>query len=141
VGVSLIDDVGRIAAVAADYALPGEEVAAVLPVELAVAERLYLCAFADLDGVRSWLALDDGGTPVTSRKRLRDVASIAALCEVAEETAAEPPEEPRIASISYLDSVGSTGDNGSVAGAIQGALPVVDELAKDIEGNYKLELT
>jgi hypothetical protein len=140
--VALTEDVGRIAAAAVVYALPGEEVAAVLPVEPAVGERLYLCAFADLDGVQSWLALDDAGTPVTSRKRVRDAASIAALCEVAEETASTPPpDEPRIASSSYLDSVGALAENGGVAGAIQGALPAVEELAKDIEGKYKLQLT
>jgi hypothetical protein len=140
--VALTEDVGRIAAAAAAYALPGEEVAAVLPVEPTVGERLYLCAFGDAEGVQSWLALDDDGVPVTSRKRVRDAASIAALCEVAEETATTPPlEEPRVASISYLDSVGATAENGNLAAAIQGALPAVDELAKDIEGNYKLELT
>ncbi len=42
-------------------------------------------AYAGTDG-RSWLALDDGGRPVEERALVRQAASIAALCEVAEET-------------------------------------------------------
>ena len=48
---------------------------------------MYLCAF-DGGGGRSWLALDGAGAPVTSRRAVRDAASIAALCELAEEVAA-----------------------------------------------------
>jgi hypothetical protein len=78
---------------------------------------------------------------VTSRTRVRDAASIAALCEVAEESAELPPAaEPRVASLAYLDSLGAESRNGGFAAALQGALPAVDELAKDVEGNYKLEL-
>lgn len=112
-----------------------------LPVELATGERVYLCAFAGPDDVPSWLALDEDGSPVTSRKRVRDAASIAALVEVAEESIDKPQaEEPRLASLAYLDSLAAQA-TGSVALVIQGAEPVVDELAKDIEGNYRLELT
>jgi hypothetical protein len=140
--VALSDDVHRIAERAAAHAAPGEEVAAVLPVELATGERLYLCAFTAPGGGQSWLALDHDGAVVTSRKHVRDAASIAALVEVAEESVDLPPtEEPRVASLAYLDSLGAQPANGNIAGAIHGAVPVVDELAKDIEGNYKLELT
>jgi hypothetical protein len=136
-----MDDVSRIAAAAASYAWPGEQVGAVLAVELDAGDRLYLCAFTGADPQQSWLALDDGGSPIRDRKRVRDAASIAALCEVAEESAdVPPPEEPRIASLSYLDSLGAA-RNGTFAAAVQGALPAVDELAKDVEGNYKIELT
>jgi hypothetical protein len=140
--VALSDDLSRIAAAAAAYAAAGEEVAAVLAVEPHPSERLYLCAFTDRDGTQTWLALDDDGAPVTSRNRVRDAASIAALCEVAEETADISPEtEPRVASLSYLDSLGAEAGNGNLAAAVQSALPAVDELATDVEGNYKLELT
>jgi len=139
--VALSDDASRIAAAAAVYARPGEEVAAVLAVESLPGERLYLCAFAGDDGAQTWLALDEDGSPVTSRNRIRDAASIAALCEVAEESADVAPEaEPRVASLAYLDSVGVQARNGDLAAALQGALPAVDELAKDIETNYKVEL-
>jgi hypothetical protein len=139
--VSLVDDVSRIATTAAAYAAPGEDVGAVLPLELEGGDRLYLCAFTDSSPQQSWLLLDDGGSPLSDRKLVRDAASIAALVEVAEESAdVPPPEEPRVASLAYLDSLGTTSRNGDFAAALQGALPVVDELAKDVEGNYKLEL-
>jgi hypothetical protein len=140
--VGLRDDVTRIAAAAASYARPGEEIGAVLTVEPHPGERLYLCAFVDADGAQTWLALDDGGAAVTSRSRVRDAASIAALCEVAEETAEIISDtEPRVASLSYLDSFGAATGNGQLAAAVQGALPAVDELTKDVESNYRLELT
>jgi hypothetical protein len=140
--MGLSDDVSRIAAAAAPYAGAGEEIAAVLTVEPHPGERLYLCAFTDQDGTQTWLAVDEAGAPVTSRSRVRDAASIAALCEVAEESAELPPAaEPRVASLAYLDSLGGESRNGEFAAALQGAVPAVDELAKDVEGNYKLELS
>jgi hypothetical protein len=139
--VSLSEDVGRIAEAAARYAVPGEELAAVLPVEPASGERVYLCAFDLADGSQSWLALDDRGSPLTNRTLIRDAASIAALVEIAEESAAIPTgDEPRLASPAYLDSLGAAGANGDVAGALQTALPAIDELTRDLELNYKLEL-
>jgi hypothetical protein len=123
------------------FAGPGEEVVAVLAVESADGERLYLCGFADGEA-QTWLVLDADGTPVKNRKRVRDAASIAALCEVAEETADVAADgEPRVASLAYLDSLGASTGNGDLAAAIQGALPAVGELAKDVEANYKLQLT
>jgi hypothetical protein len=138
--VSLGEDVGRIAEVAAQYAAPGEELAAVVPVEPASGERVYLCAFARADGTQAWLGLDDRGAPLTNRTLIRDAASIAALVEIAEESAAVPTlDEPRLASPAYLDSLGAVA-NGSVAGALQSALPAIDELTRDLELNYKLDL-
>jgi hypothetical protein len=138
--VALADDLDRIARAAAAHALPGEKVRAVLAVEPAPGERVYLCAFGTAGEVTNWLVLNDDGSPVTDRKRVHDAASIAALCEVVEETVeGGDPSEPRVASLSYLDSLGS--DNGGVASAIQGAVVAVEELTKDIESHYKLELT
>jgi hypothetical protein len=140
-GVRLSDDVTRIAAAAQAYARAGEEIVAVLPAEPRGSERIYLCAFETEDGLQSWIALDDEGEPVVSRKLVRDAASIAALCEIAEESAADAGyEELRVASPAYLDSVGAAALNG-VASALQTAVPAVEELAKDVESNYKLELT
>ncbi len=65
----------------------GDALAAVLPVEPAPGARRYLCAFESADGARSWLVLDAEGRSVTSRRDVRDAVSIAALCEVAEESA------------------------------------------------------
>jgi hypothetical protein len=140
--VALADDLDRIAQAAVAYALPGEEVRAVLAVEPAPGERVYLCAFGSSDDVQSWLVLDDDGSPVTDRKRVHDTASVAALCEVVEETMdGGDPAEPRLASLSYLDSLGSATEDGEVAAAVQGAVPAVEELTKDVESHYKLELT
>jgi hypothetical protein len=132
--VALSEDVSRIAAVAAGRAAPGQRVVAVLPVESAAGERVYLCAFADADGNQEWLAFTDDGAPVQSRERVREAASIAALVEVAEEAAERIADGPRLASLPYLDSIG--GDS-----SIVGAVPAVDELTRDVEQNYKLELS
>ena len=140
--MALSDDVERIAEAAARYAAPGEQVTAVIAVEPSSGERLYLCAFARGEEAESWLALDDAGAPVTERERIRDAASIAALVEVAEESAVLPvPPEPRVASPDYLDSLGATAAAGDVVGALQSALPAIDELTRDLELNYKLELS
>jgi hypothetical protein len=132
--VALSDDVSRIAAVAATHAAPGQAVAAVLAVESATGERLYLSAFADAAGNQEWLALTDDGAPVTSRERVREAASIAALVEIAEEAAEHIDDAQRVASLAYLDSIG--GDSSLAA-----ALPAVDELTRDVETHYKLELS
>jgi hypothetical protein len=138
--VSLSEDVGRIAEAAARYAAPGEELAAVVPVEPASGERVYLCAFTQADGTQSWLGLDDRGAPLKNRTLIRDAASIAALVEIAEESAVVPTgAEPRLASPAYLDSLGAAA-NGELAGALQSALPAIDELTRDLELNYKLKL-
>ena len=139
--MALSDDVSRIGEAAARYAAPGEEVAAVIPVEPSSGERLYLCAFVSADGTKGWLTLDDQGVALTDRTRIRAAASIAALVEVAEESVDAPvPAEPRLASPSYLDSLKATTAVADLAGALQSALPAIDELTRDVELNYKLEL-
>jgi hypothetical protein len=136
--VALSDEVSRIADAAAQYAAPGETLAAVIAVEPASGERLYLCAYEAPDRPQGWLVLDDSGEPVSRRELIRDAASIAALVEVAEETTdTEESDQPRLASPAYLDSLGLGGD---LAGALQGALPAIEELTRDVEMNYKLEL-
>jgi len=83
--VALDDDLTRIAEAALAHAQPGETVSAVIPTEPETGVRVYLCAF---DGPEaSWLALDAGGQAVRSRTLVRDAVSIAAMCEVAEESA------------------------------------------------------
>ena len=181
--MSVAEDVGRIASAAAAFAGPGENLAGVLATET-LGMRIYLCAFESAEG-RGWLALGADAEPLTDRRLVREAASIAALCEVAEESAggghltelrarlAELREtdnpigieeaeaaasaladtlqlEPRIASGAYLDALGSAsrrleqalGDSGDspFAAAMQAALGAVEELAADVEGNYKLAL-
>jgi hypothetical protein len=85
--VSLSDDLEGIAAVVEGQAEAGELLSGILATEARPGERVYLCAY-DAGGGRRWLALDSAGVPVRSRQALRDAASIAALCELAEEVAA-----------------------------------------------------
>ena len=62
---------------------------AILPTEARAGRRIYLCAFGGTDGeAESWLGLDAAGRPVVERQVVRDAVSIAAMCELAEETAA-----------------------------------------------------
>ncbi len=85
--MALSDDLERIAVAAASFAAPGERVTGILAAEPLGAGRVYLCAYESGDGGHTWLALDDLGAPVESRRLVHDAASLAALCEVAEETA------------------------------------------------------
>jgi hypothetical protein len=84
--VELTDDLRRIADTAVRYADDGEELTGILAAEPAEAIRVYLCSYG-LGEERRWLALDADGRPVERRSILRDAVSIAALCELAEESA------------------------------------------------------
>jgi hypothetical protein len=181
--MSLAEDVGHIASAAAAFAEPGEDLAGVLVTET-LGRRIYLCAFESAEG-RSWLAFGADAQAVTEGRLVREAASLAALCEVAEESAggghlaelqarlAELREtdnpagieeaeaaaaaladtlqpEPRIASGAYLDALGAAsrrleqalGESGAspFAAAMQAAVGSVEELAADVEGNYKIPL-
>jgi len=83
--MAVADDVARIRDAAATFAAPGEEVAGVLVAET-LGRRVYLCAF-DSSAGRAWLALDDDARPLTEGRLIREAASLAALCEVAEDSA------------------------------------------------------
>ena len=82
----LSGDLERIAETAATFAAPDERVAGVVAAEPLGAARLYLCAYESGDR-HAWLAFDDDGRPVASRRLVREATSLAALCELAEETA------------------------------------------------------
>src|SRR5919198_4574313 len=184
--MSLREELERVAEEARRLAAPGETLAGLLAAEPAPGSRVYLCAFADEAGSRTWIALDAERERVTSRAAVREAVSIAALCELAEETAAggdverlrsdlatlrlteSPPgieeaEEaaleleralgspPRLATPGYLDAVGAAtvrleqtlGEAGAspFATALKQGLVAVDELAAEVEGRDKLELT
>ena len=85
--MALADELEGIAASVALFANEGEELVGVLAAEPASGERLYVCAFAR-EEERSWLVVDAEGAPVEDRARIREAVSIAAVCELAEETAA-----------------------------------------------------
>ena len=84
--VALGEDLERLAAAAAAYADGDERVSGVVAAEPALGRRVYLCSFEGPRG-RTWLALDGDERPVDARSTLREAVSIAALCEVAEESA------------------------------------------------------
>jgi hypothetical protein len=84
--MSLDDDLRRTADAAVRYAAPGEELAGIVPAEPSSGMRGYLCAFRNGDAA-TWLVLDDEGRPVARRADVREIVSIAALCEVADEVA------------------------------------------------------
>ena len=86
--MGLREELERVAEPARRFAAPGETLAGILAAEPEPGARVYLCAFVDGAGERSWVALDAEGEPITSRAPVREAVSIAALCELAEETAA-----------------------------------------------------
>ncbi len=83
--MAVAEDVARIAGTAAGFAAAGEELGGVLVAET-LGRRVYLCAFESPEG-RAWLALDDDARPLTEGRLVREAASLAGLCEVAEESA------------------------------------------------------
>ena len=85
--MQLTDELRRIADAAVGYADAGEEVVGIVPTGPSSRSRLYLCAYRGTGGETSWLVLDHEGSPVESRAVVREVVSIAALVELAEETA------------------------------------------------------
>jgi hypothetical protein len=80
------DELAAVAAAVADFAEEGERVEGVLAVETVRGERVYLCSF-ERDERRSWLLVDAAGGRIHDRELVHEAASLAALCELAEETA------------------------------------------------------
>jgi hypothetical protein len=84
--MGLSEELERIAQVAQSFTAPGEQLAGLIATESLTAGRVYLCAYDSATG-HAWLALDEAGTPLTDRHTVRESAQIAALCEIAEESA------------------------------------------------------
>lgn len=84
--MSLEEELGAAGEAARGRAAEGEEVVAVIPTEPGSGARVYLCAY-EANGERSWLALDAAGEPIADRVLVRDAVAIAAMCELAEESA------------------------------------------------------
>jgi len=106
------------------------EVSGVLAAESAGGEAAYLVSYGE-DDAREWLLLDGRARPVADRARVREVASLVAMCEVAAELAGAD-DEARVASPAYLDEV-ATADLGAATG-------VVDAFISEVEARYKLPL-
>jgi hypothetical protein len=84
--VGLEEELSTAGESAREHAAEGEEVVAVIPTEPGTGSRVYLCAYQGT-GERSWLALDADGRPIADRVLVRDAVAIAAMCELAEESA------------------------------------------------------
>jgi hypothetical protein len=84
--VSLEEELSAAGEAAQEHAADGEEVVAIIPAEPGSGARVYLCAYEGA-GERSWLALDAACVPIADRVLVRDAVAIAAMCELAEESA------------------------------------------------------
>ena len=84
--MTLEEELGAAREAAERFAGAGEHVEGIVPADPGAGERVYLCTYVH-DSERSWLALDARGEPVGDRSLVRDAVSIAALCELAEESA------------------------------------------------------
>lgn len=85
--MDLAAELEAVATRAAAFAEGDETLTGVLAAEPDERQRLYLCAFSAPGGERSWLVLNDDGEPVERRDCVRDAVAIAAMCEVAEDSA------------------------------------------------------
>lgn len=84
--MTLEEELAAARAAADGHVEDGEEIVGVVPAEPGEGERVYLCAYRQGEEAR-WLAFDAAGSPVTDRGLVRRAVSIAALCELAEESA------------------------------------------------------
>jgi hypothetical protein len=126
--MALTDDLERIAAAAQRLAAPGERVTGVLAAEPYELGRVYLCAYETGDGGRAWLALDDETRPVADARAVREAASLAALCEVAAESAGGPDlEQLRL----RLAELRATGAPAGIDEAVAAADALADALADE----------
>jgi hypothetical protein len=100
--VALSDELEHAAELARVRAEPGAAVSGVLATEAEPGRRVYLCSLDGTDGTRGWLALAQDGSVVTARTDVRAAVSIAALCEVAVDTAGGGDVDGLIAGLADL---------------------------------------
>jgi hypothetical protein len=100
--MALADDIERAAALAAAHVGAGDAVSGVLATEPEPRRRVYLCSIDGADGTRAWLAVGEDGSLLTRRAEVRAAVSIAALCEVAVDSAGGGDLDALIASLADL---------------------------------------
>jgi hypothetical protein len=98
----LQDALDRAAQHALAAAEDGSEVSGVLATEAEPGRRVYVCSVDGADARRAWLAVREDGSVVVSRPELRAAVSIAALCEVAADSAGGGDLDGLIASLADL---------------------------------------
>ncbi len=183
--MALSDELESAADLARSHAEPGATVSGVLATEAEPGRRIYLCSVDGTDGTRSWLAVREDGSAVTARPEVRAAVSIAALCEVAVDTAGggdldgliaslaelrahESPDgiedaeaaalalravigdPPQLATLARLDEIGAAtrrleqeldpGGASPFAAALKAAQGAVQELQREVEAGYLVEL-
>jgi hypothetical protein len=116
----------QIAAAAGAYGT----VTGVLAADSATGVRTYLVAFGEGDALE-WLLVDAEARPLDERARVREVASLIGMCEVAAELAGQD-DEARLASPAYLDEVGTV--------ELGAATAIVEAFVTEVEARYKLPL-
>jgi hypothetical protein len=84
--VGLEEEIVAAAEAALAHAGDGEQLEGVVPTEPGGGARVYLCAYRGGED-QSWLALDSQYRPVADRALVREAVTIAAMCELAEESA------------------------------------------------------
>jgi hypothetical protein len=100
--VSLSDELERAAEHALAAAETGATVSGVIATEAQPGSRVFVCSVDGADRTRGWLALRGDGAVVTTRSDLRAAVSIAALCEIAAESAGGGDLDGLIASLAEL---------------------------------------
>jgi hypothetical protein len=100
--MGLADDLERAAELAGAHLGDGDVVSGVLATEPEPGRRVYVSSVDGADGRRGWLGVREDGSVVTSRAELRAAVSIAALCEVAAESAGGGDLDGLIASLADL---------------------------------------
>lgn len=137
--VELDEELNEAGEAARALAADGEELVAVIPTEPGTGARVYLCAY-ERDGERMWLALDATGNPIADRVLVRDAVAIAAMVELAEESAGGGDVgelRARLVEIRLTDNPGGIEEAEVAAAALQEAIrpaprvasvPYLDEL-------------
>jgi len=100
--MTLAEQLERAAALAAAHVGDGDVVSGVLATEPEPGSRVYLCSIDGADGTRAWVGVREDGSLVTSRAEVRAAVSIAALCEVAGDSAGGGDLDGLIASLADL---------------------------------------
>ena len=100
--MTLAEQLERAAAQAAAHVGVGDVVSGVLATEAEPGRRVYLCSIDGADGTRAWVGVREDGSMVASRADVRAAVSIAALCEVAVDTAGGGDLDGLIATLADL---------------------------------------